>query len=177
MQGRSTNDQNTAATSIGRPSAAIIVAIGIQVAAVVVFLFGDADRMFPGGRFGLHWPHHLLAMAAYPLALPVGLIVSAAYRRWLLLVAQLTILVVAILIQTIMAMPPPVVNAADFQHLVGQPRSAMDEELGPDYTSGWGVSPSKGSYDSHYYNGLTVYVDKSTQIIDSIEPNSRAAKR
>lgn len=157
---------------------AIFVVMCIQVVAVVVILFGDADRMYPGGPFGLNFEDLLLAMAAYPLALLLGLIVSAAYRRWLLLTAQLTVFAVAMLIQTIMAMPPPAVNAADFQHLVGQPRSAMETELGLDYIgSGWGASPKRGSYDFFSYNGLTVYVDKTTQTINSIEPNWRAEER
>lgn len=175
MQGPSTNGKNRASISIGWPSVAIFVATGIQVVAVVVILFGDADRMYPGGPFGLSFVDLLLAMAAYALALLFGLTVSAAYRRWWLLAAQLTIFAVAMLIQTIVEMPPPAVNAADFQHLVGQPRSAMETELGPDYmVSGWGASPERGSHDFFSYNGLTVYVDKTTKTISSIEPNWRA---
>jgi hypothetical protein len=126
--------------------------------------------MFPG-RFGLVYGDFLFLLSIYAISLPVGLIASAACRSWILFLAQLAILAGAGVIQSILAMPPPAVDAADFQHLVGQPRSKMESELGKTYmTSGWTSSPA-GKFDFYGYNGLTVYVDHATGTIDHITPD------
>ena len=147
----------------------ITTCIAIQALTLTVLLFGEIEIGFATpGRFGLTVEYWFLCMFfGYLAALLTGTLVAMKRRRWLIASSQA---IVPILILSFIFWPAPELNASDYQHLVGQTRQIVEDELGTRDTVSGREFDDRGEFSFVSYNGLTVYYD-TNDIVDRIEPD------
>lgn len=141
--------------------------IALQVLCCCVFLFGDIGFDRPG-RYGLGFGALLLLGAVYLVALVAGLVAGGLKGRWLAVGGQLLPVVAAVLY---LSLPSRTFEAAQYQDLVGKPRSEVDRRIGYPRGTVTGFTTVGRYQDVEFMQvrGMIIYISRAG-VVEGVEP-------
>ena len=139
-----------------------------QVLLMAVLIFGDIGFDRPG-RFGMSFGHGILLSILYQIALVLGVVYSCIKRKWYTLFPQAVIPLLGIVYT---AWPAARYDAREHQHLLGETRDVVEEELDSRSVIQGVQEDEQGATEFVSYPGMTVHY-AADGIVVRVQANDR----